>query len=94
MIKKCVICGKGSLRGRNVSRRGLAKKKGGTGKKTTRTTKRRFFPNLRKMRIVIEGKIKNAYVCTRCIKAGKAALAGSLRTVNLKADEDLKMGKA
>lgn len=34
-------------------------------------TKRRFNPNLQKVRIV-EGKTpKRVYVCTRCLKAGK-----------------------
>ncbi len=72
MIKKCIICNKKPLSGHLVSRRGLAKKKGGTGKKTTRSTIRRFLPNLRKMRLLIDGKPRKAYVCIKCIKKGTA----------------------
>lgn len=68
MLKKCALCGKGPLSGRNVSRRGLAKKKGGTGSKITRSTKRRFYPNLRKVRIYIGKKLKRVYVCVKCLK--------------------------
>ncbi|MBU3959124.1 MAG: 50S ribosomal protein L28 [Candidatus Omnitrophica bacterium] len=59
------------MRGRSVVRKGLAKKKGGTGKKTVRTTKRQFLPNLQKIRILIGNSPRHAYVCTRCIKKGK-----------------------
>lgn len=75
MFKKCVICGKGIMSGHNVSRRGLAKKKGGTGKKTTRVSKRRFLPNLRKIRLILKGRPENAYVCIKCLKAGKIKTA-------------------
>jgi large subunit ribosomal protein L28 len=34
-------------------------------------TKRRFNPNLQKIRILVNGTAKRAYVCTRCLKAGK-----------------------
>jgi large subunit ribosomal protein L28 len=34
-------------------------------------TKRRFDPNLQKVRIVENGAPKRAYVCTRCLKANK-----------------------
>lgn len=74
MLKKCAICGKGLMSGHNVSRRGLAKKKGGTGKKTTRVTKRKFLPNLRKIRLLIEGKPKRVYACIKCIKAGRTKI--------------------
>jgi large subunit ribosomal protein L28 len=74
MLKKCLICGKGVMTGHNVSRRGLAKKKGGTGKKTTRVTKRRFLPNLRKIRMIVKGKVKRGFVCVKCFKAGKVEI--------------------
>ena len=70
MLKICAICGKGPLTGRSIVRKGLAKKKGGTGKKIVRTTKRKFLPNLQKMRILINNHPQRAYVCTRCIKKG------------------------
>ena len=34
-------------------------------------TKRRFDPNLQKVRIVEDGRKLRAYVCTRCLKANK-----------------------
>ena len=39
-------------------------------------TKRRFDPNLQKVRIVdAKGAKLRAYVCTRCLKAGKVTKA-------------------
>jgi large subunit ribosomal protein L28 len=38
-------------------------------------TKRRFDPNLQKLRILRDGKAVRAYVCTRCLKAGKVQRA-------------------
>ncbi len=71
MFKKCALCGKGELSGKVVTRKGLAKSKGGTGSKISRWTMRRFLPNLQKMRILIAGHPKRVYVCTKCIKKGK-----------------------
>ena len=34
-------------------------------------TKRRFNPNLQRIRILVNGTARRAYVCTRCLKAGK-----------------------
>ena len=34
-------------------------------------TKRRFEPNLQRVRILLGGKPQRAYVCTRCLKGGK-----------------------
>ncbi len=38
-------------------------------------TKRRFNPNLQRVRVNLNGKATRAYVCTRCLKAGKVAKA-------------------
>ena len=38
-------------------------------------TKRRFDPNLQRVRILLDGKPQRAYVCTRCLKAGKVVKA-------------------
>jgi large subunit ribosomal protein L28 len=38
-------------------------------------TKRRFEPNLQRVRILLKGKPVRAYVCTRCLKAGKVEKA-------------------
>ncbi|MBU4311277.1 MAG: 50S ribosomal protein L28 [Candidatus Omnitrophica bacterium] len=71
MSRVCTICGKRPVAGRTIARRGMAKKKGGVGKKITGVTKRRFLPNLQTIRIVIKGAARRAKVCTSCIKAGK-----------------------
>ena len=34
-------------------------------------TKRRFNPNLQRVRVLLKGKATRAYVCTRCLKGGK-----------------------
>jgi len=33
-------------------------------------TKRRFNPNIQRVRTVHEGKVKKMFVCTNCIKSG------------------------
>ena len=71
MSRVCAICGKKPLSGKSIARRGLAKKKGGVGKKITGLTKRKFLPNLQTIRVIINGTTKRVKVCTSCIKAGK-----------------------
>ncbi|MDD4939369.1 MAG: 50S ribosomal protein L28 [Candidatus Omnitrophica bacterium] len=70
MLKICAICGKSKAAGKSVVRKGLAKQKGGTGSKITRSTARSFLPNLQKIRITLNGRVQKAYVCTKCIKKG------------------------
>ena len=38
-------------------------------------TKRRFDPNLQRIRMIVDGSAKRAYVCTRCLKSGKVTKA-------------------
>lgn len=71
MLKKCALCGKGAQTGKTVTRKGLPKSKGGTGSKISDWTKRKFFPNLQKMRILIGDHPKRVYICTKCIKKGE-----------------------
>ncbi len=75
MSKFCDICGKGPKAGRSFTRRGLAKKKGGVGKKITGISKRRFLPNLQKIKIILAGTRKTVSVCTACIRSGKITKA-------------------
>ncbi len=75
MSRVCDICGKGPVAGRTISRRGMAKKKGGVGKKVTGIAKRRFFPNLQRVRAILDGIRKTIRVCTKCLKAGKVQKA-------------------
>jgi len=71
MSKVCAICGKRPVAGRIIVRRGLAKKKGGVGKRVVRVSKRRFLPNLQKIKANINGTIKTIRICTRCLRSGK-----------------------
>ena len=75
MSKVCEICGKEPVAGRTVTRRGMAKRKGGVGKKIVRTNKRRFLPNLKKIKALIGKSKKTIKVCVECIKAGKVKKA-------------------
>ena len=75
MAKVCDLCGKGPVAGRVLSRRGMAKKKGGVGKKITGIAKRRFFPNLQRVLLLVDGARRTLRVCTKCLKAGKAQKA-------------------
>ena len=63
MAKVCHVCSKGPAFGNSRSHSMIA-------------TKRRFNPNLQKVRIIENGTPKRANVCTRCLKAGKVTKAG------------------
>ncbi|MBU3911877.1 MAG: 50S ribosomal protein L28 [Candidatus Omnitrophica bacterium] len=71
MSRVCTICGKRPVAGRSIARRGLAKKKGGVGKKITGVTKRRFLPNIQTVRAIQNGTTRRIKVCAACIKAGR-----------------------
>ncbi|MCX6339129.1 MAG: 50S ribosomal protein L28 [Candidatus Aureabacteria bacterium] len=75
MSRICEICGKHPAAGRKMKRRGLAKIKGGVGRRITGVTKRRFMPNLQTVRTLIKGKPRRILVCTGCLKAGKVVKA-------------------
>jgi len=75
MSQVCVMCGKKTQVGNQIERRGLAKWKGGVGRKITGKTKRKFKINLQRVRANIEGTVKRIKVCTRCISAGKVTKA-------------------
>mgnify|MGYP001586171421 CR=1 FL=1 len=71
MARVCVICGKHPVAGRSIKRHGLAKAKGGVGKKITGITNVRFLPNLQSVKIILDGVRKTQKVCTNCIKSGR-----------------------
>jgi ribosomal protein L28 len=58
MAKRCDICGKGPMSGNHISH-------------AHNTNRRRFLPNLHRMRAVIGGRIAHIRVCTRCLRSGK-----------------------
>lgn len=75
MSKICSICGKGPVSGKSIVRRGLAKVKGGVGRKIVRTTKRRFLPNLISIKAIIGKSKKTIKVCVECLKSNKVQKA-------------------
>lgn len=75
MGRQCEICGKGVSKGNIIVRHGLAKKKGGIGMHTTGITRRRFLPNLQRVRVSENGGVVRRTVCARCIKSGKVVKA-------------------
>ena len=62
MAKVCHSCGKGPSFGQSRSHSMVA-------------TKRRFNPNLQKVRVLVGSAPRRVYVCTRCLKAGKVTKA-------------------
>jgi len=75
MARVCAICKKGPTAGRSVIRRGMAKRKGGVGRKIVRTNKRRFLPNLQRVRAIVGKSRKTILVCAECLKSGKVKKA-------------------
>ena len=75
MSRICEVCGKGPSRGGSVKRRGLAKKKGGVGRRITGRSKRTFYPNLHKVKVKAGDVTKVMLVCSKCIKKGKLVKA-------------------
>lgn len=76
MSRVCQVCGKGVSFGRKYARRGLARRKGGAGRKITGKTPRTFAPNLQRVRALTDtGGVQRLRVCTSCIKKGRVAKA-------------------
>ena len=70
MAKICELTGTGPIKGSHIWRSGKAKKKGGIGTHITAITKRRFFPNLQRVKAVIDGEVRYARVSARALKKG------------------------
>ncbi len=70
MARFCELTGKGPTKGSKIWRSGKAKKKGGIGMHVTAITKRRYLPNLQRVRVVIDGEVRHARVSTRALKKG------------------------
>lgn len=62
MARRCVICDKHTRTG---NQRSHAENK----------TRRTWKPNLQKVRVILKGATRRAYVCTRCLKSGKVERA-------------------
>jgi large subunit ribosomal protein L28 len=62
MARICDVCGKGPSVGNNVSH-------------ANNRTKRRWQPNLQRVRANVNGTIKRIRACTRCLRSGKVRKA-------------------
>ena len=58
MAKVCVVCSKSKASGFQISHSNIK-------------TKRRWRPNIQRIKILVNGSPKRVNVCTRCIKGGK-----------------------
>ncbi len=58
MAKVCEICGKRPNFGNNVSH-------------ANNTTRRRWMPNLQRVKAIVDGSPKRIMVCTSCLRANK-----------------------
>lgn len=68
MAQRCDVCGKGTMSGNNVSH-------------AHNLTRRKWNPNLQRVRALVEGRAKNLDVCTRCLRSGKVLKAVRGRTI-------------
>ncbi len=59
MAFKCSVCAKGPVGGNSYSH-------------SHRATRRIFRPNLQRQKLVLAGRTQTAYVCTDCIRSGRA----------------------
>jgi len=62
MARTCDICGKGPTSGNNVSH-------------ANNRTRRRWYPNLQPVRVLVDGQPKRIRACTACIRSGKVVKA-------------------
>jgi large subunit ribosomal protein L28 len=63
MSSVCDVCGKTPGFGNNISH-------------SHRRTRRRWNPNIQKIRVVVNGSPRRMSVCTKCLKANKVTKAG------------------
>jgi large subunit ribosomal protein L28 len=70
MARICELTGKGPIKGSIIWRSGKAKKLGGIGTHITAITKRRFFPNLQRVKAVVNGEVRYIRVAASAIKKG------------------------
>jgi len=70
MGRICELTGKGPMKGSIIWRSGKAKKSGGIGTHVTAITKRRFLPNLQRVKAVVNGEVRYIRVAASAIKKG------------------------
>ncbi len=75
MSKICYFTGKKPQQGKKIARRGIAKRSGGIGLKTTGIAIRRFKPNLQTVKIIENGTVKRVKVSAKYLKTGRVMKA-------------------
>ena len=70
MARECFFLGKKTRSGNRYSRRGKAKYLGGVGRKVTGKTKRKFRPNIQRVRAVVDGRVCRINVSVKAIRMG------------------------
>ncbi|MFM8358407.1 MAG: 50S ribosomal protein L28 [Verrucomicrobiota bacterium] len=71
MARICSLTGKRPGKGSHIWRSGKAKKKGGIGTHVTAITKRRFFPNLQRVKALLpSGEVRYIRVSASALKNG------------------------
>lgn len=62
MASVCEVCGKGMMSGNNVSHSHVK-------------TKRKWKPNIQRVRALVKGEVKRVNVCTRCLRSSSVERA-------------------
>jgi len=71
MSRICELTGKRPIKGSKIWRSGKAKKLGGIGTHVTAVTKRRWFPNLQRVKVQLpSGEVRYMRVAASAIKKG------------------------
>jgi large subunit ribosomal protein L28 len=71
--------------GNSITRRGKAKYLGGVGRKVTGITRRKFQPNLQRVRVELpDGTRKRMRICAKCLRSGKIKKPGKRPAVESK----------
>jgi len=71
MARICELTGKRPMKGSIIWRSGKPKKQGGIGTHITAITKRRFFPNLQRVRALLpSGEVRYILVAASALKRG------------------------
>ncbi len=70
MGQQCAITGKKPVLGNKYTHRGKAKYLGGVGTKVTGCTRRKFKPNLQRVKVEIDGTVMTIRVAVSAIRSG------------------------
>jgi large subunit ribosomal protein L28 len=79
MARICELTGRRPGKGSIIWRSGKPKREGGIGTHVTGITKRRFLPNLQRVKAIINGEVRYIRVSTRALKKGMVTKAPKRR---------------